>query len=164
MPTAIKWTRREDKGAVLLAATITVPTEGWEINGKALTGEVAEYLGAFALRQVVANTYAGIGPEADARVAAKGKIEDLMEGRVASRGSDPLGSYRRQFVRATLQNAKRADDKAAFDKIEAKAQAKWLDDYFAAASDEYKAAITKLAEERLEADRVAKAAAVELDI
>jgi hypothetical protein len=157
-----KWGREADAGKLL--ATVQLIFDGkMTLGGTELPENTVEFLVRFGLRQVVQNTYAGVGPFEDAKKAVLDKIAALKSGELTVReGGDPLLSHRRAVVQAALDSDKRKEDKAKFAKVDAKARTKWLDAYLAAGDDTFKANVERLATARYDAVRAAKLSAADI--
>lgn len=162
----VQWKRRADNGRVLVSKQFVVKADSATIGGKTVSEAGFAKVLEYGLTQFVADGYAAKKDETvdfdSAREAAESRIEALITGDFSSRTGDGRASHRAAVVKASLANPARAADAKAFAAIDSKAALKWLADYFARQSDEYKAKVEAIVDQRIAAAQASKNAALDI--
>lgn len=154
--------RKADAGQIIGRTTFAV--EGtFTMDGNPVAKDAGEYLLAFMFNPLL-DSYASADSLEDAAKLYKAKKAKIAEDRTSARATDPIEVHRRAVVRDSLNGEKRAGDKATFAKVASDGRAKWLDAYFAAQGEAYRAKVEELAKGREAAARAAREAAGALDL
>lgn len=82
----------------LATVTLTVPTEGWILNGVALTERSVQHLANFCL-QSLQDAYAASQSEDEALAAFEKKLEKILGGTIGIRTSGPRDPVRTMAIR-----------------------------------------------------------------
>ena len=92
------------------AVALTVPTDGWSIDGQPLSEESVKYLATFAL-QSLQDAYAGAKDSASAIGAFGKKYDRLVNGEIGTREGGKLGGVKARAVQIAMRHAPKGDAK-----------------------------------------------------
>ena len=96
---------------VIGAVELTVPEDGWSMDGETLSAESVKYLATFAL-QSLQDAYAA-SKDRDAAVGAWGKKYDrILGGDIGTREGGKLGGVKARAVAIAMRHAPKGDPKA----------------------------------------------------